>query len=227
MANKRFAKLPMSSGGPTFDVKFSDFDWAKLEQAYGRKLSMDMRIKVIEATQTHVLLTGFEKSAEPISPAIKRVYKLKSSAQEFRNEMFVNSKSDCRWFADHAIRRNYQDPRLKGRDLFYDLGAMLDSFIVACGLALQELEKAKLDGGPREGNGWNIWIFLLTSAARNFKLPHGVPTENGVVPPFVRLVIMLQDQIPAIFRRPYHSKDALAKAIQRARTAVKKGQEQV
>ena len=221
MAMKRTLKVPMAVG-PSFDLKIDSFDWKIIEGAYGREIPDPARQKFLEATQTHLLLTGFENSAEPMQRSVDRVNDLISEAQTFRRKLLEGDwKSSSRYYADHLVKLNFSSHFLVAPHAFHGLIGVLASFVSACEIALLEMQSDMQVRSPSEGNGWKIWIAQLTITARNFKLPHAVPTDNGANSPFVRLVIALQDHLPETFRRPYHSEDALAKAIQRARAASK------
>jgi hypothetical protein len=86
--------------------------------------------------------------------------------------------------------------------------------VVACDCALNDLSATEnCDDEP-----WNWWIQGLTRIAREHRLPYGariVDTSGGNLSPFGALVRALQEHVPA---RHMHSDEALAKAIQRARS---------
>ena len=204
-------------------LTISDGDWQRIESAYGRALPIDVREQICEATVSLLLFVEGEYG-RPVSEARDRVVRIKKVAAEFQETIFGNPQ-DTRWdarnYADHLIKRNFQDPRIRNSQGPRFLATGMTSLIVACNRALAHLEDPK-NHGRSKGETWKLWVRKLTEILKKRKLPTGsrkdADKDKAERPsPFVGLVCELQRNIPAQFRRSTQSPGALAKAIHQAR----------
>jgi len=210
--------LPMASalGRPKF--RFTIDSWPKIEQAYGRSLSPDVRKHILEVTGSFVYFEVFERQAKPMRFAIRKVEAISKAANDLRLAL-TGRASDESVYAKHLIRKHFSDRRLKTNrgNMTETLAGVLTSLLVACDLALQEMKDTP---SFRVGDCWNEWIRDLTSIARKNKLPFSVSKASGKAAapsPFVLMVAELQRHVDRGARRHSHSNSALAAAITRAR----------
>jgi hypothetical protein len=239
--SRRSPKIPMASAGGDSEIIISDKDWLRIEneKMYGHRLSPDTKNRIIEATKKFVYWEVFERNAPPLSEAHDWIRSAQEAASEFRRVLLnmaparkrrrarcapaalsVNSsrrsgESDVSVYANHLVRKNFNDPRLVQGDRLRHLGGVLRSFVDACERALRDNES-----GYVEGESWNDWILSLTKILKAEQLPTKASnsySKSGASSPFVLLVEELQNRLPKEARRHDHSKEALARAINRAR----------
>jgi len=220
MAKKRVRPIPLVSG-QSIQWKLDDFNWKKLEVAYGERLSPSARRSVLEATQAYLAFFSRERHAEPVQLSIDRVKDLKECAESFRQTLGVQNESNSHVFASHHIELQFSNPHLKAAELLPKLSCFVGSFISACEFALEILDEDSTVSFWADGTAWRHRIVDLTQIADKFDLPDGVRTDtdknkNGQSP-FVRFVGELQAQLPKGVQEEMLSVGALAKAINRAR----------
>jgi hypothetical protein len=179
-----------------------------------------MRNRILDATTSFVYFEVFERHAEPLRTAIKRIESIKKATGHLCVTLAALA-SDANVYADRLVKKHFDDPRLAMQrgDLFHALDGVLTSLSVACNLALAEVRDPHLRG-HREGGCWDQWIRKLTRIARENELPSAAAKGSDKATahsPFVLVVAALQDCLPASARRHHHSMDALAAAIHRAR----------
>ncbi|MDO8397398.1 MAG: hypothetical protein Q7T45_06225 [Bradyrhizobium sp.] len=218
MANKRTKRV---SGARLIvhEMKPGDFDWGRLEQAYGYEFSANARKQIVEVTNSFFLLAGIEIHSEPANVAIKGVRDLHRSARNFHRDIVAHQENPQSLFS--GLEQAFKHLCLPAKHSLESLGEILTAFQGACEQAIKELQSPSVTPPP-DGTGWNIWVFRLTKVVRDFGLPEGVRNDSDKqktdnTSKFVNLVIELQSQIPEQFRRPFASTHALAKAIHRAR----------
>jgi hypothetical protein len=123
-------------------------------------------------------------------------------------------QSDEHSYADGLIRQHLDEQSL-ARHKLHHLRDALKSLVVACDYALGDLSATE----NSDDEPWNWWIQGLTRIAQEHRLPDGAriveTSEKLKLSPFGGLVRALQEHVPA---RHMHSDEALAKAIQRARS---------
>ena len=210
-------------------------DWRNVEKKFGKPLPQSVRDEILKLTSDFVYWAQFEVEAEPLQPARDRVIawqrwadtcRKNSTSKHFGNRKRQDTEpqgNDARQrshretliYAKHKISSYFSDARFQRPDLFGDLGGVLVSFSVACGMALADLDDPP---GWQAGDAWEIWICNLTRVLNKAHLPTGARTDDlAEQSAFTNLVAALQKFIPSKIRRPIHSLPALAKAIQRAR----------
>jgi hypothetical protein len=219
--------LPLASvsGG---DAKFSPTNeqWTQIERAYGHALTDDIRQAIVAATINFLRFEPFERAAEPVSLARKRLLTVQKAAKCVHDALVPAPAVTATVYAHHIIKRHFADEtfwsrKFRGRnsDKFVRLRRVIVSLLDACRFALAELDDPNLPV-HREGSCWREWVRDLMQIANQHKLPIGARTETTHGPsPFVELVRELQQYVLPEARRHTHSYEALAKAIQRARRA--------
>ena len=190
-------------------------DWRNVEKKFGKPLPQSVRDEILKLTSDFVYWAQFEVEAEPLQPARDRVIAWQRWAEAFWKPGGRTPSRETLVYAKHKISSYFSDARFQRPDLFGDLGGVLVSFSVACGMALADLDHPP---GWQAGDAWEIWICNLTRVLNKAHLPTGARTDDlAEQSAFTNLVAALQKFIPSKIRRPIHSLPALAKAIQRAR----------
>ena len=190
-------------------------DWRNVEKKFGKPLPQSVRNEILKLTSDFVYWAQFEVEAEPLQPARDRVIAWQRWAEAFWKPDGRTPSRETLVYAKHKISSYFSDARFQRPDLFGDLGGVLVSFSVACGMALADLDDPP---GWQAGDAWEIWICNLTRVLNKAHLQTGARTDDlAEQSAFTNLVAALQKFIPSKIRRPIHSLPALAKAIQRAR----------
>jgi hypothetical protein len=215
----------LSSGDP--ELSISNDDWKRIELAYGHAVPLTAREQICAATLTFLFFVEGEQVARPISEARDRILQLKEAATAFQEAVFdnpQNSRRDARIYADHLVKRYFDDPRIatrQGVHLLHSLGLVMASLIVASKQALGDLENPQ-NHGRRRGETWENWVCRITDLIKGHQLPIEVRKDTDKntphkPSPFVALIRELQNCIPEAARKSTHSDIALSEAIVRAR----------
>ena len=192
-------------------------NWQKIERAYGRKLSGDVRSACFIATVSFVLFEESERTGSPVAHVRTTIEACKKRASELQKAL--RSLETCGGGAQFFISKNFKDPPLRKRP-FEVLHGILTSLDAGCGAALTEL--SKYPSFKKHGDAWNSWLRKLNKILETHGLPSGVRKDAGnksktdKQSPFTLLVWELQSCLPVECRRPAHSPGALATAITRA-----------
>jgi hypothetical protein len=96
MANKRTKRVSFARIS-VHQMSAENYDWGRLEAAYGHEFSIDARQRIVDATQSYFMLAGFELSAEPLSAAIQSVRSLQKSAKQFHKSILREHNNPNRW----------------------------------------------------------------------------------------------------------------------------------
>jgi hypothetical protein len=215
-------KLPIASAGGGLTIVVGEADWQRIESAYGKPLASAVRDKVFAATEQFVEYEVFERMAEPVANTRDLIKAYKKAGWNLKRAILTGGSSDAGVYAKHLVRKNFQDPRLSDNERFHSLSGVLTTFVVACEIALRELDRPSMSS--LEGGGeWRRWIRLLTKIMRENSLPAGVRKDSdkrAKISPFVAFVRELQNCLPDECACPTHSDGALAEAIVRARAVV-------
>lgn len=209
---KRVKKLPMATVVGSFELEIADRDWRRIETAYGRPLSADLRDKIFLLTQSFINFAPFEQSAEPLKLARDRAEAWRRTAEGLRQELFSGSQSDAYVFAQSQVTRIFAD-----QNLFHNLAGILTSFAVACQQAIDFMEDPALPD-HREGEKWEKWVISLRTALREAGHPTGARKDSGDLgkeSPFTMFVSELQKCVPETIQRYTKSTSGLASAIYR------------
>jgi hypothetical protein len=223
------SRLPLASvSDRAAEFSPTDTQWKRIERAYGHAFSKTARQAIREATTNFARFEPFERAAEPVSLARKRVLAVQKAAKAFHDALVTAPTTTANVYAHFLIKRHFADETLWSRKLrgqkedklvrLRRLPALLRD---ACTSALAELDNLSLPG-HREGDCWRGWMQNLTRIAKEHGLPTAARTDTDKIAgdrpsPFVALVRELQRLVPTAAARHAHSNDALAKAIQRAR----------
>jgi hypothetical protein len=210
----------LSRGDPKLSI--SNDDWRRIELAYGHAVPMTAREQIRGQTLTFLFFVEGEQVARPISEAKDRILQLKEAAKAFQETAFDNpqdSGRDARVYADHLVKRYFDDARIAGPEGLRSLGLVMTSLIVACNQALSHLQNPQ--NHRRRGEAWENWIRRITDVIKAHQLPIEVrkDTDKNATrkpSPFVALIRELQACIPE-GRKSTHSDIALSEAIVRAR----------
>jgi hypothetical protein len=201
--------LNISSGARYRAFRIGRVRRAKLEQKIGRPIPAAAWDELIEATREYRADTDLEENTPPISSEIGRVKKWRVAAEAIW-AVYGERDSDKRRTPYQHIRADkLRAWALESRNMMRD-----------CDAELRHLAKVEAeDGGFREGEAWNQWIWRLTRILEGAGLPTGArkDRDHDRVSPFVAFVAALQCCLPGKFRRHAHSEEALADGIIRAR----------
>jgi hypothetical protein len=202
-------KIPIAIGRNCSDPQLAilNADWQRIEKAYGRKLSDELRKQIYGATLTFLFVVEGEQSAQKASVARARIERVKKAAAEFDKVIFEIPKDgacDAHNYANALINPN--------------LGVLRPLMIALreyCDRALDHLDERK---GLSKGDTWKNWVRQLREILDAKGLPTGVrkdtdKNKRGVPSAFVGLVRELQSCIPEAYRRGTQSDVALAEAI--------------
>src|SRR5258708_3691234 len=134
------------------EMNADDFDWGRLEAAYGHDFSAEARQKIVEVTQAYFVMAGFELAAEPLSVAIKRIGSLQKSARRFHQNI-LDYQSNSNWgIVDYGPTQFLES-----------LDGLLRSLGDACERTVEfNTLPEMLAAVPTDGDGWNSWIWRLT-----------------------------------------------------------------
>jgi hypothetical protein len=181
--------------------------WGQVEKAYGYKLDVAVRLKVLRVTTLFAMFEPFERAALPLAKAKKRVQSIKDSAGKLFSDLFSGPSDDATTFADELIDLHFNGSL---RELFLSLPA-------ACNSALAQMESSP---SHREGAAWDQWIRCLTAILDAAGLPTTASKGRGKSKSdspssFVSFVLKLQNCVPEEARR-HNTPDGLATAINRA-----------
>jgi hypothetical protein len=211
--------------------KLDDSDWKALESTYDRSLSPEQRQRIFDVTQTYVTFRSREINSQPLRDSVRRVERLKKSAESFRKTIAEGDEcSMATAFAHFEIKLQFSDDYLVAPDSIAGLTRVVSSFVTACDTVLEnhlknkeQLNSMKAEGiPPSDGTAWRNWIIELTRIAKESGLPTGgradTDKNKGGFSPFVRLVKELDANLPKeIQQHTRQSDDTLARAINRAR----------
>jgi hypothetical protein len=162
-----------------------------------------------------------------------RLKKIKASAKNLSKVLLenpTNDKNKPEFEADHEIMMFCEElPELGGarvagsatgrRQATLLLADLLSRFMMACDRAESELKMFR-KAGLFDGDAWNEWVASIRDSLKKQGL--GITTalssniEQPYLPPFVRLIKALQKCLPAESVPQHTTREALAKAVQRA-----------
>jgi hypothetical protein len=214
---RRKRTLPIASLGRLERIAITSNHWPNLEKAFGHALPQSTRDEILKLTASFVEFATFETAAEPLQPARDSVIAWKRAAEALQRALLERSASDALSFARYRVKSRFSDARFQRPHFFEDFSGVLTSFIVACKMALADMDDPELPG-HRQGERWENWIRGLTRVLDKDGLPTGARTDDlGEESAFTNLVAELQKFVPAEIQRHTHSLLALAKGVQRAR----------
>lgn len=203
--------------GPPRTIGITNAQWSRIEAAYKYDLSAALRKELLESTNLYLTFVPVEFAAETVEAASGKVKRAQKAGLEFMGAVNgLNEPKGDGIVANFVYRRFGRTERL---NLFFE---MMQSFIGACGIALQEINDPSNHGAINESS-WRCWIVDLTKIVESHGLPWQVRKDSdksqGRASPFVSLVYELQCCIPHPYQPRRRAGDALATAINRARSS--------
>jgi hypothetical protein len=215
---KRLPKVPRATvSGPSPKASISADDWRRIESAYGRRLSPELRERIHELTNSYFEFTVIERAAPTMDLAKKRIKDIRSKAKALRRALLDSNKDgDAALYADHLLALHLNDPRLNVTSGLESFINVITSFVAACDEAWKKVNDSKVP--TYEGEQWSLWVRRLTRILADAGLPTSVRKDTDKnkpnrPSPFVAFIRELQFCVPA---RHQHSNVALATAIHKA-----------
>jgi hypothetical protein len=221
-------RIPIASAAIFEPVTIDAEGWRRIEQAYGRNLSLRVRGQLHEATEEYVRFGALELHAAQVSQAEKRIATLQEAAGKFAEMLNADKAEDASFHAMRLIDKQFEPASAGGERrtrMSECLLATLWCLHEACAKALKDLKDPK-NHGHRPGMRWARWIQELTLIVCEHSLPHEARKDTDKQKtdrpsPFVALLRELQSFIPKPLRRASISAGALATAISEARKSVR------
>jgi hypothetical protein len=216
---KAKARFPDYSAEPP-QLKISVDDWTRIEKAYGHPLDSTLRQRIIESTEMLKFRAVFAED-QRIADVEKRIEGIQKRAKALYAAFQRGKVNPSHRFGDLCIEAQFSADLTTNGNNVNRLIKSLVSLDTACTAALDYLDRtAKVT--PSERSIWNLWINTLTHALCEKGLPTSARKDSdkhkGSVPStFVALVSELQKTLPPAYKPSFHSNDALAQAISRAR----------
>jgi hypothetical protein len=136
MANKRTKRVSFARVS-VHQMSAENYDWGRLEAAYGHEFSIDARQRIVDATQSYFMLAGFELTAEPLSAAIQSVRSLQKSAKQFHKSILREHNNPNRWGRD--VAHQFNDPQIGSKEFFQGFSGILASLDDACERTINNL----------------------------------------------------------------------------------------
>jgi hypothetical protein len=177
-----------------------------LEKAIRRPIDPEVRSKIEEINYDYLTLATWEETATPASSVIKDVEVIKSATVKYRNALLLKDGFQAR----HEIETELGLPRGALRDEALGLRAR----VRGCDAVVGRLNAQE---GYVPGEAWDRWIGQLARALKAAGLPTKARKDKDGTSPFVMFIAVLQDLLPAKFRRHTKNHTALAAAINKAR----------
>jgi hypothetical protein len=210
-------------------VSFSVDDKARIEKAFGHKLSTERWEQITEKTSMLSSILTWIRSAAEATLVLKKVGKLTAAAISLRQELTEKPIPDYESltlqeiYAEFFTHPKERMPRPYQLSLSLFLLDVVNATIATC----QFVQKHGEDRNPREmitfseGEIWDLWIDALTTIMKDNGLPYEARKDTDKrkreSSPFVALIRELQKSLPKELRKSMTSDDALAQRISRAR----------
>lgn len=226
---RRSRKLPVPSAR-SVEWHPVPLNWSRIERAYGHLLSTEVRAEIDFASRLYLNGISGEATAVPVESFLKKLKRLE--------DIIVSIDEDL-WKDEIEEGEASEEADTDENDL-EELLAIVDDIPyppLVVYLPLLKIRLAKVRTlirpivgelsdpeykGFEDSPVWATWIWGLTAILRGAGLPCGVRKDSdkhkdsNTQSPFLLLVAELQQQFPKYARR-YHSDDALAQKITRAR----------
>jgi hypothetical protein len=217
---KAKARFPDYSAAPP-ELKISDGEWKRIENAYGRRLPTTLRQAIIEATKILKFRAIFAKD-QRIADVGERIKRIQKGAKALHAAFRGGQPTPIRWYGDLCIESHlFTDLANKPASSVGELIKLIESLDAACAGARNYLDRTEKNT-PSERSVWDMWVRTLTSILRENDLPTSARKDSdkqkiNSPPAFVALVRELQESLPKAYGRSFHSYEALAQQISRAR----------
>jgi len=216
------ARFPDYSAAPP---QLNLADWSRLERAYGHQLPKSLRQQILEETEI-LKFAAICSDDHRITDVEKRIKRIQSRAKALHAAFRAGRPSPAQLYGDGLIDAYFQtefsvDPTKEHDSVVSYLTKLMDTLDAACTSASASLGRVEKNNAPNR-YVWGLWIDALTRILKASDFPTGARKDSdkkkGNRPPaFVALVHELQKSLPPEYRPPFHSYDALAQAISRAR----------
>ena len=233
---RRYPKIPRTIA---FNIPFEldSSDWERIERAYGKSLSPQLRDKVVRITKDFLYWASAEETP-PLRDAQKRAKSLRKHAESLLKEMQRTTDNEVAPYTDELIdlyfRRFWFEEFQCKAEVVQDalppeVVAALSIFLRACDGALSEMDALSQQTWMwQDREAWDVWITELTELLKAEGLPTAAATtvskDKVGYSPFVKFIKQLQNDIPGEFERSQWSSGALTEAIKRARKSRNKFQ---
>jgi hypothetical protein len=221
-------KIPRITFGAAQPINLSDDNWQTIEAAYGQSISQEIRTQINTAT-TRFLQLAVAEDTGLMNDAVQRANRLRRSADSLLAAIDQRDIGDVtRGYVDDELELSYRmlsrDKARFARTYIDDFTVKLSWFLSACKLTAQRICDASQNNYWPNGGAWEVWVQHLAGILSAHGLPTGArkdvdKTKFERASPFVEFVRSLQTFLPKKHIRAYHSKGALANAINKARKA--------
>jgi hypothetical protein len=153
------SRLPLASvSGRAAEFSPTNTQWKRIERAYGHPLSGAAKQAIRDATTNFLQFEPFERAAEPVSLARKRVLTVRKAARAFHDALVTAPTTTATVYAHFLIMRHFADETLwsrkfrgQNKDKLVRLRCLSTLLWDACTPALAELDNPDLPG-HREGD---------------------------------------------------------------------------
>src|SRR5262249_3717939 len=186
--------IPISTAAGVETLNITGDDWRRIENAYGCKLSPEVRDCIHRETEEYIRSAELEANARPLSDVKERLRQIESAAHKALSVMLDEKAkaSDAEIYLKRLVSKNFTDPRMPDSvNKFDSFVQLLQNFKLACCLAERELEcldhvcgNKRKPTTPtsdpfRPGTAWARWVRALTALAKERGLPWGVRKDSA------------------------------------------------
>jgi hypothetical protein len=201
-------------------IDITEADWIRIEEAFQRPLSPEVRTEVFNKTLTYLMFAPGEAFAETVPTARRKLDDALKHGRAFVDAVYLLGNSHASQLVDEHFNKRFGS--VQEFNLFFE---MMQVYLEACELALRHINDPVNHGWPRGGT-WANWIRSLTKTARTYGLPYEARCDSDKnatekSSPFVAFVRELQRCLPRDFQGRVRSDGALATAIKRARKSAR------
>jgi len=220
---KRMMPVATAHGGPSAPT-IRDPVWKKIEVEYEKKLSCEVREKIVAATKDYISWASLELSAPPSAEyEVLAELLIKHSEDLLSTLQRLSGRDDATRWLKSEIEAKLDPQGAPERKILQVLSECVDGCSKATQLVLYRIQNAD----PfKSGGAWRSWVCAITKALDDEKLPHQIRKDGLGRSPMVVMVRLLQCKLPEKFRRHDHSDSALANAISLAQRPLKRNRAQ-
>jgi hypothetical protein len=196
--------------------------WERIEQAYGRNLSPELRVKIRKAATTFIIKASTERAAalkSDVGDGIRAIASAVTTLVDlFDDGTAPADNTNPNLFARDRIQRFFERFQAEESSSLRALIADLRTLRRACEQAETDLATEK---GFEEGEAWGGLIFRLTVLLDEEGMPTGISNDGRSA--FTLFFRALQETLPEDDRRHERAGgEAFARAMNRARTEARK-----
>ena len=182
------------------------------------ELSKDMTAHVLALVQSYFAAAQFEKNAQDIDPARRRLQEINGSANAFWSSLMAGEGDDAdfevKWAINQVLGKDKitfnPNPGSEASARNQSVAEMIDTmtkFVAACILAEQELDALGRERYYREGESWEnlikgmVFLFLKAGLPVTAAKPHNPSAKPSA---FIGFINELQTHFPQRYRRHTH-----------------------